>query len=112
MGCRNGDYHLQSGSPGVDYCDDSLDTRVAGDVDFNARGVDQIDSSDRYAPSPFDVGADEEIQLLPIPEPSVALALRRRVERETAPRLRSADRVGRVSPSPKHAVESETGASL
>ena len=57
---NNRDYHLNmSTSPAIDVCDDSMSALQFKDIDFDERGIDDINVND--VDTPFDIGADEAV---------------------------------------------------
>ncbi len=54
---ENFDFHLTSGSPAIDYCDNWLVTPQYLDFDGSIRGVDYIPKANLYGP--YDLGFDE-----------------------------------------------------
>jgi hypothetical protein len=53
----NGDYHLSSNSPAIDFCDDSITNGTKNDLNGNSRGIDDENSQNFIGI--YDLGAYE-----------------------------------------------------
>ena len=63
----NGDLHLRTDSPALDYCDNVNFNSIDADYDIDARGIDLPTVANLHGP--FDLGADEAT-MGPPPPPS------------------------------------------